>query len=141
MVEELRSKVSRDNRELLDRAADEIENLDEKLAAAHKRIEELEISNRVNLCEALQSIVWYNGHAVWLSEVCEELKKLKETGEKYINYPCPLEVAEWHTEKHAIWELLVGSFGDWGTSIRGGWIEDFDGCIEFIEYLIEEDEQ
>ena len=42
IVEELRSKVSRDNRELLDRAAEEIEDLDEKLAAAYKKIEELQ---------------------------------------------------------------------------------------------------
>lgn len=42
IVEELRAKVSRDNRELLDRAADEIEDLDRNLAAAYKRIEELE---------------------------------------------------------------------------------------------------
>lgn len=136
LVEELRSKQSRDNRDLLDRAADRIEELDR----AYDQIK-LEQRYEGTLCNALQTIVWYNGHSEWLSELCEELKKLKETGEKYINYPCPLEVAEWHTEKHAIWELLVGSFGDWGTSIRGGWIEDFDGCVEFIEYLIEEDEQ
>lgn len=42
IVEELRAKVSRDNRELLDRAADRIEDLDRNLAAAYKRIEELE---------------------------------------------------------------------------------------------------
>lgn len=42
IVEELRSKVSRDNRELLDRAAAEIEDLDEKLTAADKMIEELQ---------------------------------------------------------------------------------------------------
>lgn len=42
IVEELRSKVSRDNRELLDRAAAEIEELDRNLVAAYKRIEELE---------------------------------------------------------------------------------------------------
>ena len=42
IVEELRAKVSRDNRELLDRAAEEIEDLDRKLAAAYKKIEEME---------------------------------------------------------------------------------------------------
>ena len=42
IVEELRAKVSRDNRELLDRAADEIEDLDRNLSAAYKRIEKLE---------------------------------------------------------------------------------------------------
>lgn len=56
IVEELRSKVSRDNRELLDRAAEEIKNLtiengklkteiedlDRNLSAAYKKIEELQ---------------------------------------------------------------------------------------------------
>ena len=42
IVEELRAKVSRDNRDLLDRAADEIEDLDRNLAAAYKKIEEME---------------------------------------------------------------------------------------------------
>ena len=96
---------------------------------------------QVKLCEALQNIVWYNGHKEWLSDLRNELKKLKNSGEKYINYHCPFEPSEWFTEKHTIYELLVGAFGDWGTSIRGGWIEDFDGCIIFIEFLIEEDEQ
>ncbi len=41
LVEELRNKVSRDNRELLDRAANEIEDLDRNLVAAYKKIEEL----------------------------------------------------------------------------------------------------
>jgi hypothetical protein len=105
-------------------------------------MKEIELKpSQVGLCEPLRDIVWYNGHNGWLSDLCDDLKKLKATGEKYSNYPCPLETSEWLTEKHTIWELLVGAFGDWGTSIRSGWIEDFDGCIKFIEYLIEDDEQ
>ena len=42
LIEELRAKVSRDSRELLDRAANEIEDLDRNLVAAYKKIEELE---------------------------------------------------------------------------------------------------
>lgn len=49
VVEELRAKVSRDNRELLDRAAEEIEDLDRNLLAAYKRIEELEHDIRMLL--------------------------------------------------------------------------------------------
>lgn len=96
---------------------------------------------KVDLSEALQCIVSYNGHKEWLLALCEELKRVRDTGEKYVNYPCPFEPEYWHTEEHTIWQLLVGAFGDWGTSIRSGWIEDFDGCIKFIEYLIEDDEE
>ncbi len=95
----------------------------------------------IGLCNALKSIVWYNNHSVWLSELCAELKKEKNEGDKYTNYPCPIVTEEWLTEKHTIWELLVGMFGDWGTSIRGGWIEDLDGCIKFIEQIIEDDDE
>lgn len=40
IVEELRSKVSRDNRELLDRAVAEIEDLERNLEAAYKKVED-----------------------------------------------------------------------------------------------------
>lgn len=39
IVEELRSKASRDNRDLLDRAAAEIEDLERNLAGAYKKVE------------------------------------------------------------------------------------------------------
>lgn len=40
IVEELRSKTSRDNRDLLDRAAVEIEDLERNLEAAYKKVED-----------------------------------------------------------------------------------------------------
>lgn len=91
--------------------------------------------SNANLYDALQSIIWYDGHSEWLRELCGELEKAKEEGEFY-----SMDFAEWHTEKHTIWMLLVGAFGDWGTSIRSGWIEDIDGCIAFIQGIIEESE-
>lgn len=83
---------------------------------------------------ALENIVWYDGHYIWLKELRDELVK-QPKDEFYCSY---LDVDECHTEKHAIWMILVGMFGDWGTSIRSGWIEDIDGCIEFINNLCEE---
>ena len=83
------------------------------------------------LCNALEAIVWYNGHYAWLKELRDELAVQPE-GEFYC---CPIDTKEWHTDKHTIWMLLVGMFGDWGTSIRSGWIEDMRGCIEFIDRL------
>ena len=83
------------------------------------------------LYEALTDIVWYDNHSDWLREACSELEKAKKEGTNY----CIPDI-EWHTEMHTIWMLLTGMFGDWGTSIRSGWIEDIDGCIEFIQGLI-----
>jgi hypothetical protein len=86
-----------------------------------------------SLFSALESIVWYDGHYIWLKELRDDL--FQRRGE--LIYPMPKDI-EWHTEIHTIWMLLVGMFCDWGTSIRGGWIENIYECIEFIEKLCEE---
>ena len=78
---------------------------------------------------ALECIVWYNGHEEWLAELADELEKSEGL------YPNPFRARDWHTEEHTIWMLLVGMFGDWGTSIRGGWIEQTKECAEFIRDL------
>ena len=83
-----------------------------------------EITRLQKMERALESIVWYNGHDEWLEKLAEKL----EDAEK--NYPNPLKVEEWHTEKHCIWML-----GDWGTSIRGGWIEETKECAGYIRKL------
>ena len=84
---------------------------------------------------AMDSIVWYDGHHEWLKTICDEMEAILKMGDKYTNYNCPFDHTEWHTEKHTIFMILVGMFGDWGTSIRGGWIEDIEGCIKFIDEI------
>ena len=84
------------------------------------------------LFEALKNIVWYDGHYVWLKELRDDLEKFSDNTRFY---SCPIDTNLWHTEKHTIWMLLVGVFGDWGTSIRSGWIEKVPECIEFIDAL------
>ena len=83
------------------------------------------------LYEALENIIWYDGHYRWLKELRDELEAHGEF------YPKPDSI-EWHTEQHCIWMLLVGTFGEWGTSIRTGWIEDIKGCIAFIDEICKE---
>ena len=83
--------------------------------------------------DALENIVWYNGHYEWLKELRDDLSTRKE----FENYTWPIDVSEWYTDKHAIWMLLVGMFGDWGTSIRSGWIEKHKECVSFIDALCE----
>ena len=45
---------------------------------------------------------------------------------------CP-RLENWGTEEHCVYMMLVGMFGDWGTSIRGGWIEDCEECKKWLE--------
>ena len=83
--------------------------------------------NYANLFDALESIAWYDGHYIWLKELYNELLQTDF-------YPLPMDI-ELHAEIHTIWMLLVGMFGNWGTSIRGGWIEKTSECADFIEAL------
>ena len=85
------------------------------------------------LFDALESIVLYDGHSGWLKELRDELARLGD--DEYFNMPNNIK---WRSEEHAIMMLLVGMFGDWGTSIRSGWISDKTGCIEFVERLCKE---
>lgn len=75
--------------------------------------------DKLILFNALENIVWYNGHYVWLKKL-EEILEFNNT-DGHIS--CPDFCEKWDTEEHCIWMLLVGMFGDWGTSIRSGWIE------------------
>ncbi len=85
------------------------------------------------LFEALTNIVWYDGHYVWLKELRDELIEHNDPHRFFTK-----KFDEWHTEKHTIWMLLVGMFGDWGTSIRIGWIDKPIECARFIEELCKE---
>ena len=88
--------------------------------------------------DTLHSIIWYDGHYEWLKAMRDDMEKLLNAGDKYVNYSNPFDTTEWHTEQHTIYMILVGMFGDWGTSIRSGWIEDIKDCIEFIDALDKE---
>ena len=98
-----------------------------------------------SLEHSLQLIIWYDGWEKWWREIQEDMKKLSEDKKvsEYQSYRPEIELNEWHTEKHVIWMLLTGTFGEWGTSIRSGWIEKykFNDCIEFIEEMILEREE
>lgn len=86
---------------------------------------------------AFGCIASYDGHEDWLLNLADDLEGSDG------NYPSPFPVALWNKEAHVLWMLLVGLFGNWGTSIRSGWIEDTKGAAEFIrkaldyEYILE----
>ena len=82
--------------------------------------------------DAFGSIAWYNGHLEWLWELADKLEA-KEDG--FFN--C-LAGIEWLSDRHALWMLLVGMFGNWGTSIRCGWIEDRKAAAAFIRESTQE---
>lgn len=76
--------------------------------------------------EAFGNIASYNGHEEWLWEISDELADT----DRFVR--CPITDAEWLTDKHALWMMLVSAFGNWGTSNRSGWIEKTEEAAEFI---------
>lgn len=90
------------------------------------------------LGEAIGNIAFYNGHNEWLWKIADEMSAMPE-GKSYTYV-----FDEWHTERHMLWMMLVSAFGDWGTSMRSGWIVNTKECAEFINkatgrYASEED--
>ena len=82
--------------------------------------------------QAFSEIAWYNGHEEWLWELSNQLK---ECDGKFLS--CPIPTEEWMTDKHALWMMLVSAFGDWGTSIRSGWIDRTKMAADFIDTVTE----
>lgn len=77
------------------------------------------------LIDALDSVTWYNG-------LCEEIERWASLpkNKQYNSIPVP-EIC-WHQEQlQVIWMIAVNLFGNYGTSPRGGWIEDVDGFRQF----------
>ncbi len=91
-------------------------------------IQQLE-RERDAVIEAFRNVVWYDNHKGWLMRLVEDIEKAEG------NVNNPFGVDEWHSEKHTIWMLLCGMFGDWGTSIRGGWIDKKPEAAAFIRSI------
>ena len=92
--------------------------------------------NEEKLIYALSCIASYNGHIDWLMNLVDDLDR-SAADAKFLT--CPIPFLDWGTERHCIWELLVGLFGNWGTSIRGGWIENTADAASFIRRVCAED--
>ena len=98
----------------------------------------MEQSFAMTLCD----ILFYNGY-LEPDDDNDDVSKMIKALEEYDEYVYPdvdvfvdinPKFKEWGTEEHTIWMMLVGAFGDWGTSIRSGWISDKQGCIEYLKW-------
>lgn len=79
------------------------------------------------IIEAFGCIALYDGHEDWLLNLADELEKADKAG-KFVQW----EFEPWHTEAHCLYMMLVGLFGNWGISIRSGWIEECGKAAAFI---------
>ena len=88
---------------------------------------------------ALANIVYYQGYGEDLISLKEKLKSHYErNSEEKEPFYCP-DHYQYDIQFHIYWMILVGCFGEWGTSIRSGWIwySNIPYAIRFIERLLE----
>ena len=76
-------------------------------------------------------IVWYNG----LEDTVIKWKDYKEgDSAPYYEYKSIIKDGD-YCQLEMVWMYLVLCFGNYGTSPRSGWIEDFDGYKKWFEEL------
>lgn len=116
-----------------------LRDLSKDLADEHGMVIEalgmaLEAMKEDRLLSAFSDIAFYQGQEKWARGLadklgnCETLTYSDACGE------------EWCTDKHFLWMMLCSAFGDWGTSIRTGWIDKPEEARKFILRAIEEKE-
>ena len=87
----------------------------------------------------LADIVSYQGYEDDLILLKDKLKThYEKNSEKKEEFCCPKHY-QFDTQFHMYWMILVGCFGECGTSIRSGWIwySNIPYAIRFIERLLE----
>ena len=77
-------------------------------------------------------IVWYNG----LEDTVIKWKDYKEGDKPPYEYDDSISRGG-NYQLQIVWMYLVLCFGNYGTSPRSGWIEDFDGYRKWFEELEE----
>ena len=80
--------------------------------------------------DAISSICWYNGYGTEILNLAEEIKKSAKTDESFS------WKHDWDSEEHVMWMLIVGRFGDWGTSINSGWIYGKENKMQAYEWIM-----
>lgn len=83
--------------------------------------------------DAFGNIASYNGNEEWLWEMADKLREVEEGK----NFCLGVPPEGWITARPALWMMLVSAFGDWGTSIRFGWIDQTKAAADFIDEATE----
>ena len=87
------------------------------------------------LLDALDSVVWYNGHGdfviKWLELEPDEYGTIT-FDQAYGKYDASLSI---YYPLQMLWMIAVSLFGDYGTSPRSGWIEDIEGFRQFVKRI------
>lgn len=87
------------------------------------------------MLHAMNSIVHYNCLGEVLLEIIKDLDEVINRGET--RYLCPYKILKADRpivsdDLEVVWMSCVCQFGSYGTSPRGGWIEDLEGCRKYL---------
>lgn len=87
------------------------------------------------MLHVMDSIVHYNCLGEVLLEIIKDLDEFINRGETM--YLCPFKILKAggpsiNDDLEIIWMSCVCQFGSYGTSPRGGWIEDLEGCRKYL---------
>lgn len=81
------------------------------------------------LLDALEAVVFYNG----LGEIISEWAEIKpDRAYKQILTP---DICWKNDQLQMIWMIAVIMFGNYGTSPRGGWIENVEGFRDYCKRI------
>ena len=88
------------------------------------------------IISAIEAVVWYNGLGEFI------LPWREKTPDDFTDYIRPDYRDKGYEENlvaqlEIIWIIAVMLYGDYGTSPRGGWIENIDGFKKFIDMITE----
>lgn len=81
-----------------------------------------------DIVDALDSVVWYNGHYEELYEIRKGIENCQEYIYQYFTRDNQFQV---------IYMILVCMFGEYGTSPRSGWLEmkNKEKILKFIDLI------
>lgn len=91
-----------------------------------------------NIIDALNSVCWYNGYDCIVKETIQRIKEW-DKDDVFVPFRDIVHIPDEYEGaliEQIVWMLCVLMFGDYGTSPRGGWVEDRGGAIAFLEKLI-----
>lgn len=87
------------------------------------------------LIDALDSVTWYNGLGETLRKWRYTVPANQDSIVPYTMF-CNKEIdINEYNQLQVIWMICVVLFGDYGTSPRSGWINDWDGFRDFIDKI------
>lgn len=94
----------------------------------------LQIVDSQPKANSLITVLWYNGFEDEMTNLIRYLESCKESKQAIL--PKDWYQLDANHPMRLLWGVLVMEYGDYGTSPRSGWIDDFS-CINILKEELE----